>query len=336
MAYDRGYGELENCLIDLFYSEPPDFEAAEVLIRQGADVNAVGKDDDENILSEIIGNHNWSKWEDEPDEEDNASERGEANPRRCETLCEVIRFFLAHGFDVHRREGCFGAQCLFALTLSTFDRRMIEATKLLLAAGAENRTISLDSTDIYETPMSFIGTEGSFQDCLEHNHALANIYEATYQIYLALEDGRPWQGIDSYEIAVGKRIQKVLIERDGDHPAFFSLELPGYKKDNCYRRTLYFVYDGGVLISTRYADLWTDTVLPTAELIDVSAHFPGIAGHTILGFSYDSRTISHDKTGYTQPIAFLEMDSGYRLRLSINFGEVEDVDRAAYFELMTP
>ena len=47
-------------------------------------------------------------------------------------MCAIIRFFIDHGFDVNKCDGCFGAQCLWALTLSTFDRYMIEATKLLL------------------------------------------------------------------------------------------------------------------------------------------------------------------------------------------------------------
>lgn len=47
MAYDYGYGDLGNKLIELFRSGAPDFDAAEDLIRQGADINAIGKDDRE-------------------------------------------------------------------------------------------------------------------------------------------------------------------------------------------------------------------------------------------------------------------------------------------------
>ena len=39
MAYDYGYGNLEDKLIDLLRSGTPDFDAAEELIRQGADIN---------------------------------------------------------------------------------------------------------------------------------------------------------------------------------------------------------------------------------------------------------------------------------------------------------
>lgn len=57
MAVDYGFGDLGNKLLDLFRAGAPDFEAAEELIRQGADLNAAGKYDDENILSEILSGY---------------------------------------------------------------------------------------------------------------------------------------------------------------------------------------------------------------------------------------------------------------------------------------
>ena len=204
MTYDYEYGVLGEKMIELFSKGAPDFEAAEELIKQGADLNAEGNDDEENILSEIL----WAYWMSA--HENILSDDGETdhnlNPYLGPSMCEIIRFFLAHGFDVTKNDGCYGAQCLYALTLSTFDRYMIEATKILLDAGAKNRTISLTSNDIYETPWSSIASEGSYQSTCEHNHSLANIYEAIYQIYQAIEDDKPYSGIDSYEMAIDKKI----------------------------------------------------------------------------------------------------------------------------------
>lgn len=331
MAFDHGFGELENRLIDLFRSGAPDFEAAEELIRSGADVNAIGKDDDENALSSILD----SLWYSEHDD----TIHGTGNKREedyCSgaAMCAVIRFFLDHGFDVNKCDGCFGAQCLWALTLSTFDRYMIEATKLLLDAGARDRTISPTSVNENETPWSFIATEGSYQGTCEHAHAIANIFEAVYQVYQAVEDGRPYSGIDSYETAVGKKITKVLAEANGGAPVFFSMDLPEFKKDNCFRQTLYFVYDGGALVSTQYTEFWTDTLLPAAELIDVSARFDGVVGSTVKGFAFGHRSIEKGTTSYGQPITTIEMDSGSKIRFSINFGEVAEEDRAAFYEVL--
>lgn len=343
MAYDYGYGDLENQLIELFRSGTPDFDAAEELIRQGADINAIGKNDDENILSEILSGYWWSECGDTiSDVCDNCDENHcydcehnrNRNPNPGPSMCAIIRFFLNHGFDVNKCDGCFGAQCLGALALSTFDRYMIEATKLLLDAGAKNRTVSPTSTEQDETPWDFIATEGSYQDTCEHAHATANIFEAIYQIYQAIEDGRPYSGIDSYEAAVGKRILKVLAERDENNPIFFAMNRPGFKKNSCYTQTLYFVYVGGVLISTQYADFWTDTILPAKDFIDISEHFAGIVGNTIKGFTYDHRSIVKGTTHYGQPITTIEMDSGRKVRFSINFGEVKEAERAAYYELL--
>ncbi len=343
MAYDYGYGEFENELVELFCSGAPDFNAAEELIRQGADINAIGKDDEENILSEILNGYWWSEHDDttsnacdDCDERhcDDCEHNRNLNPNLGPSMCSIIRFFLDHGFDVNKRDGCFGAQCLWALALSTFDRYMIEATKLLLDAGAKNRPISPTSTDENETPWDFIGEEGSFQDTCENDHATANIYEAVYQVYQAVKDGKPYSGIDSYEMAVGKKITKVLAETDGTKPTFFSMNLPGFKRDNCYTQTLYFVYDGGVLISTQYADFWTDTILPIVDLVDVSDYFDGIVGNTIKGFTYNTRSVVKGVKTCTQPITTIEMDSGHKVRFSINFSEVKEEERAAFFELL--
>lgn len=294
MAFDYSYGALEDKLIELLQSKAPDFDAAEELIRQGADLNAVGKEDDENILSEILVGYWWPRCSDTSGDScdacvgkhcDSCEHHSDLNPALGPSMCAVIRFFLDHGFDVNKCDGCFGAQCLCGLAYSTYDRYMIEATKLLLDAGARNRTVSLTTTDEYETPWSYIATQAGYLSTCEHDHSTANIFEAIYQIYQAVEDGRPYSGIDSYELAIGKKILRVLAERDGDNPIFFALNLPEFKKDNCYTQTLYFVYDGGVLVSTQYADFWTDTILPAKDLVDVSEHFDGIVGNTINGFT---------------------------------------------------
>ncbi len=340
MAYDYGYGILGNKLIDLFCSGAPDFEAAQALLDQGADLNAVGKDDDENILSEILSGYG------------NNSQGNTANPAckicfeaccdNCahslspsagQSMCQIIRFFLANGFDVNKHDGCYGAQCLWSLTLSTFDRYMIEAIKLLLDAGAKNRTISRTSNDEDETPWSFIATEGSYQRACEHDHAKSNVFEAVYQIYQAVEDGRPYRGIESFEVAIGKTILKVLAEDNDDKSIFYSMDLPEFKKDNCFNSTLYFVYDGGVLISTQYADFWVDSIMPENKLVDVSEYFCGVVGSTIERFTFEHKSIVKGTTHYGQPITTLEMSSGQKVKFSINFGEVEKEDRAAFYEL---
>ena len=77
-----------------------------------------------------------------------------------------------------------------------------------------------------------------------------------------------------------------------------------------------------ILITTKYADFWTDTILPDTNLIDVSEHFPGIVGHTIRRFQFYPRVV-------------IEMDSGCKARFSTNYYIVnENEPSAAYFEFL--
>lgn len=337
MKNTYGYKPLSYELIDLFQSGEPDFEAAKDLIRRGADVNDQGDDKGENVLSEILMGY-WQSstaggvQEECQNCESNAAQCAQCehnlNPNVGESMIKVIQFFLDHGFDVNRNEGRHGAQCLNALTLSSFDRHMIYATKMLLDAGAQNIPVENDPS---ETPMSWIGTEGSFQDTSEHDHYLGNIFEATYQVYVALEEGRSYSGIDSFEAAIGKKILYVMADNDPGSQVFSSVDLPQSKHDNCFYCNLFLLFDGGYLICTKYANYWVDTVLPQKQLTDVSSFFTPIIGHTIQRVSFDHHSISKGRTFYGQPITTFYFDNGSKLTFTINFGEVEKPDYCSYF-----
>ena len=326
MAYDYGFRQLENELIEVFDNIQPDFTKAEQLIMNGADINALGENREDKILSMSIETYLFAC-------RSNTSSECDTNKSAIgTTMCEIIGFFLSHGFDVKKYNGIFGARCLYTLVLSTFDRSIINASKILFDAGAKNRTIS-DDADEEETPWDFVGSEGSFQDTCEGNHALGNLYEALYQVYKAADEGKSYDGIDSFECAIGKKILKVMASHNDKASVFYSMDLPEFKKDNCFTSDLYFVYSDGFLRTTQYADFWVDTRLPNTELIDVSEYFPNIVGSTIKDFSFSSRVIYKESTSYTQPITEIKMESGQCIKFSINFGEVENKNRAAFFEL---
>lgn len=342
-TYEYGFGYYEDKLIALFRSGKPDFETADELIRSGADINAEGKNGDENILSEILCGY-WASDTGKQDCGNESCQRSSCkgcpqhqsrNPDCGAAMIEVIQYFLRNGFDVNRNDGKYGAQCLFALTTSVFDRHIIDATKLLFDAGAKNTCISSNPNE-NETPLDAIETEGSCQDTIYHNHHLGNVYEAVYQIYQAVEDGRDYSGIDSYEAIYGKRIERILSAKPGKNAAFFEIDLPESKHKNCFTQKLFFITDGGALITTQYADFWFDKMLPDVETVDVSDHFPGIVGAVVKRFHYGHNEIRNWATTYGQPVVTIEMDNARAVTFTINFGEVSNEDRAAYFYLGWP
>ena len=87
------------------------------------------------------------------------------------------------------------------------------------------------------------------------------------------------------------------------------------------------------MITTEFADFWTDTVLPEDNLVEVSEHFPNLVGRTVKSFAFDHRTVVKGSTHYGQPITKIEMESGESITFSINYGDVKKEDRAAFYEL---
>ena len=337
MEKTYGYAPLSYALINLFESGPPDFAAAEELIRQGADVNDQGDDKSENVLSEILGGY-WQSGIDWTREECRncnnrydlcASCEHNINPSAGTTAMQIIKFFLDHGFDVKRNNGKHGAQCLSALSLSSYDRAIIGATKMLLDAGAQNVPPEDDEPD--ETPMSAIGTERAFQDTAECNHYLGNIYEAAYQIYVALEKGRSYAGIDSFEAAMNKTILRVMAVGDNMDSVFTSIDLPTSKHKNCFYHNLYMFFDGGYLVCTEYASYWVDTASIDEAIMDVSDFFSPIIGHEIRQVTFGHNSVIKGITHYGQPVTSFHFDNGVKLTFSTNFGEVEKGDSCSYY-----
>lgn len=332
-GWEYGYGELGDKLLTLFRSGPPDFEAADRLLKLGADINAEGNGDEgENILSKILlgyPEYRIDGQEYEPDGCEEPPHCSDQNPDCGESMIKIIRYFLDNGFDVTKKNDKYGAWCLYAVVLSVFDAHIIEATKILFDAGAKN--VQFGESE-YDTPSNSVAAEGAYQETCLGDYHLGYIYEAVYQIYEAINDGKPYSGIDSYECARGKVINQILAKKtEDDLPVFYDMEVTGFKHDNCFTETLYFIYDGGALITTKYAELWVDDYMPEAEMVDVSDCFPGIAGAAIESFSFSSRVINHNNSSCRQPIVTIKMDNGHQVIFTINFGEVEDKDRAAYF-----
>lgn len=187
MAYDYGYGPLENQLVDACKEYPPDFEKIRSLIAQGADLNAASvSDPDENMLSQIILGY--------PE----IAELHEACVRCTDDNCDgcglnyrdadgrylpqIIALFLENGFDVSKNERRFGAMCLQNLTWSSYDKYILDGTKLLLKAGATPNISPWCNEDEHETVMSWVATKESAAKFVHDDPEQARLFGAMYEI----------------------------------------------------------------------------------------------------------------------------------------------------------
>ncbi len=317
-----GYQKLSYELYDLFTSPAPDFEKAEDLIRRGADVNDQGDDKEENILSDIL--YDFYPPEDENDQYEEFGNN----------LVKLIQFFLNHGYDVTRQDGLYGAQCLNALPLKAYNKYLLDAMKLILHAYGDNIPV----WDYSEgSPVDAMESERGYQYA-ESNYYLENILEAGCQIYNAIEAGHPFDGIQTFESAIGKKVLRILARTDKTDNIFHTVDRLESYHHNCFNCDLYFIFEKSHLVYYRYINCWVDTYLPDKSLTDVSNLFPDIIGHTIQDISFGGNSVRKMRstnmlpfTSYHQPIISIHFDNTVKINFTSNHGEVPDGETSTYY-----
>lgn len=319
--FDHGFGPLENKLINLLtMSGPPDFETTDELIRLGADLNVVGHEDDENVLAKILcGYHCWQNCDGHVVDEAASGKY----------LLLVIQYFLDHGFDVNRRNGRYGAQCLNSLVLSVQTRAVIEATKLLIGAGARDLNIH-EAEEEDGKPSSFFDMEITYQRVCEYDYRISNNLEAAYQVIKNAEENKSYAEIDSYERIIGKRISRVLIEKPKKGKALHDVMLKNGRFGKCFYSNLFLLFEDHRLIVTPYVDLWTDKDTRSIQTSDVSTAFTPIMGKTVDQIVFSHNGVYDKMSHYTQPVASLILSNGQTLTFTTSFGEVPDEKCTAY------
>ena len=320
-VYDYGYGNLENKLIEVFSkSSPPDFETADKLLRSGADINARGKRNCSNILSDILNTYPHAAIKEPVD--------------AGRYMIQVIQYFLEHGFDVHKNNGRYGAQCL--KTLVFFQKRpVIEATKLLFHAGADDIcTEAIQTENGY--PSYSLGAEINYQSICEKNYRISNTLEAAYQVYEAKKNHKPYDDIDSYEVAIGKQIKKVLIEKPKRGKALHDVILKNGRFGKCFYTKIFFLFNDRMMIASPDVDFWTDKYDPSIRMIDISSLFSEIIGSTIESVEFNHGSVQTKKANYIQPVATFIMNNEKKITFSTSFGEVPEDTVTAYFYFGQP
>ena len=294
------YGKYEDKLLELMAEGNADFVQADKLIALGADVNASGDNNDENILSYIILEYRMNHRK-------NVGKK----------LYNIVEYFLAKGFDVNKNDGQYGVACLESLIFATFDSYTIDLAKLLLNAGA--RCFSYDDEYNYDALQENFSTESSFQRlCCDDEH-LSNIFESVYQIFEAKKIGRDYRGIDWYGKAVGQHICKVYVE--DSHFDNFMCDLYYKKKKESlqFSDTIYMVLDKGVLIIEPNLVMWMDNNLPDKTVLDVSDKFKSILGFKIEDITFKRNDFKIESRGYRNPSVSLHLEKERKVELRLKY-----------------
>lgn len=136
---------------------PIDWDAFDSILKGLEDINAYDEYYEETILSEFIMDGEFYK--------------------RGFILADVVRHFLACGYDVSANDGLNGGLALHSLCWSSYDHYVLEAAKALMNAGApvKYRTSDDDPNEEPECLLGSIGWKISGAWMADKDYAWANI-----------------------------------------------------------------------------------------------------------------------------------------------------------------
>lgn len=156
---------------------PIDWDAFDSVLKGLEDINAYDEHDEETILSEFIMDGEFYK--------------------RGFILADVVRHFLACGYDVSANDGLNGGLALHSLCWSSYDHYVLEAAKVLMNAGApvKYRTSGDDPNEEPECLLGSIGWKISGAWMVDKDYAWANILEAYYAMTEANIAGKDYNTI---------------------------------------------------------------------------------------------------------------------------------------------
>ena len=227
-----------------------------------------------------------------------------------EILVDMIRHFLAQGYDVGANEGKNGGLCLSQLCWSSYDRYIIDAAKVLLSAGAPiNYPSKDDEPDEPTGVMGSIDWKISGAWVVDKDYSWANILETYYQIVKAVENGQPYERINTYHGCVGKRLERLEFLGKGN------LYCDGNNLIK-FNDSLVFWFDSLPLVASKYIDFVVNpyTVQEKKESIsDADNCFSSLLGACLQNIIY-----------LNQSTCYMQFDNGQRLLFtSIDLGDKE-------------
>lgn len=186
--------ETVNTLTEIVDKDPIDWTAFDAVLSSIEDINYLDESAEETILTEFL--HDWGYYRD-----------GAPMP-------EVVRHFLAKGYDVMMNDGRNGGLALSELRWSSNDKFILETAKILLDAGAP-----IEYMDPYAEPGEeelahvLADIEWGLADAwtLDTDFVFGNILGAYYAIIEAVQEGKDYHSIDCYLECIGKELTGVSV-----------------------------------------------------------------------------------------------------------------------------
>lgn len=277
-VYDAG-----RKLLHILDHDPVNWNEFDVFLQQLEDINYLDEKDGETILSDFV-----------TDIEDG------------QTLLEVIRHFLACGYDVTAHEGKNGILVLCSLCWSSYDRYVLDAAKLLLDAGAPTlceagEDTSSDADDYEEgnyDVLETIGWKVSGEWNVHREYEFANILEAYYQLIEAARAKKNYTSIDCYLDCLGQTLTAVSVPKE--ESAFRQGEV-----FTEFSESLIFWFENKPLVISPYQDFIIDPLYVEdnrSQLKDATPVFSALIGAKLKNIQYAA--------GF---LCFLDFDNGMRI-----------------------
>lgn len=341
MAWDYGFGELENELIEAGRECPPNYEKMRELLAAGADINAISSEEyvGKSVLSAILCGYPDIELPEECQYCDKESESAcKECPHRVEIsldgreLPHICDFFLANGFDVHSSNDLFGSYAITNLVWSSYDRYILDATKTLLHAGA-NPICELGRHD---TLMDAVATAASAARCCDEDHNIENLFETMYCILEAASENRDYDSIEYFPVAVGRKVERIEMYCEAGELPVFPMNEPEFQQENCFKGTIVLWCEEKALNIDKWTNIMVDpTVTLSADknAFDMEPYFADCIGSILESIDFSHENTAEGTTLYGRSITHLHFSNGKSIYFSNNFGKTPENKYAAFFTM---
>ena len=229
-------------------------------------------------------------------------------------LTDVVRHFLACGYDVAANDGANGNLALQALCWASYDRHILDAAKVLMNADPIHCGIGGDDrADKYSGLLECISWKLSGAWMVDKDSVFANTLEAYYAMTEATIAGKDHNAIDHYGACIGKPLTSVSAVKLFGRPTLYEDGAV-----SIYSEPLILWFEDRPLVASCYTDFVVNPVYAGDEkdnLADVSAAFSSLIGAALQEVQYMGSTICYFAFSNGKRLFFASCNMGDRNRV---------------------